>query len=348
MSITKNFFGTTPDGKEVFSYTLDNEKNVKAEILTYGGIVRSLLVKDKNGVYTDVVLGRETLEDYLNNDNYCGALIGRHANRIAYGKFNLNGTEYKLNINNGGHCHHGGINGFDKYIWNVTEINDGTNPSISLSIVSPDGDEGFPGELNVLVKYVLNEKNGLEIHYEATTTKDTVVNLTSHGYFNLNGAGSGTVLNHQLQMNCSFFTPNSQDWVPTGEILSVKETPFDFTSEKIIGLEIHSNSLQIKPFRGYDHNFIIDGNGFRKAATAKGDISGITMEVYTDKPGVQLYTTNFMDTDHIFKNGKTYAVHGAFCLETQFFPSSTSFSHFPSPILKKDDKYRYTTEYRFV
>lgn len=348
MSITKNLFGLTPDGKEVFSYVLDNEKNIRAEILTYGGIVRRLCVKGKNGEYTDVVLGRDTLDEYMKNDGYFGALVGRHANRIYRGKFTINNTEYSVAINNGKNSIHGGVKGFDKYVWDVVETRDDENPSITLSIVSPDGDEGFPGKLEVSVQYSVNEKNGLEIHYEAVSDKDTVVNLTNHSYFNLNGAGNGDILNHTLQMNCNFFTPNSEECMPYGEILSVKNTPFDFTEEKFVGRDINSSDSQIKSFKGYDHNFIIDGYGFRKAATLKGDKTGITMDVYTDKPGVQLYTGNYIDTNRKCKDGKIYINHAALCLETQFFPNSTSFPHFPGPFLKKGEKYNFTTEYRFL
>ena len=348
MSITKRKFGNTPDGKEVYAYTLDNERNIKVEILNYGGIIRSLLVKGKNNEYIDVVLGRETLDEYMNNEGYFGALIGRYANRIYRGKFSINGTDYNIGISDNNNSLHGGIKGFDKYIWNVEEVNFGKNPSIVLSLVSPDGDEGFPGELKVSVEYSLNEKNGLEIHYEAISNKDTVVNLTNHSYFNLNGAGNSDVLNHLMQMNCSFYTPNSDECLPYGEILSVKDSPFDFTEEKLIGCDINSDSSQIKLFNGYDHNFVIDGYGFRKAITLKSNVTGISMEVYTDKPGVQLYTGNYIDTNRICKQGKKYKKYGGLCLETQFFPNSTSFSHFSYPILKKGQKYNFTTEYRFI
>jgi len=348
MSIIKEKFGITPDGKEIYSYVLDNEKNIKAEILNYGGIIRSLWIKNKNGEYVDVVLGRDTLEEYLNNEGYFGALIGRHANRIYRGNFTINGSDYNVGINDKGNSLHGGITGFDKYVWNVVELNDEKEPSITLSIVSPDGDEGFPGRLEVFVKYSLNEKNGLEIHYEASTDKDTVVNLTNHSYFNLNGAGNSNVLNHSMKMNCSFYTPNSDECLPYGEILSVKNSPFDFTKEKLIGSDINSCTPQIKMFEGYDHNFVIDGYGFRKAVTLKGNETGISMEVYTDKPGVQLYTGNYIEIDRVCKDGKKYEKYGGLCLETQFFPNSTSFSHFSCPILKKGEKYSYTTEYRFL
>ena len=348
MSITKNLFGTTPDGKEVFSYILDNEKNVKAEILTYGGIVRQLCVKGKNGEYTDVVLGRDTIDEYMRNDGYFGALVGRHANRIYRGKFTIDGMEYNVGINDGKNSLHGGIKGFDKYVWDVTETRGGENPAITLSLVSPDGDEGFPGTLDVFVTYSVNDKNGLEIHYEAASDKDTVVNLTNHCYFNLNGAGNGDILNHTLQMNCNFYTPVSEEGLPYGEILSVKNTPFDFTGGKLVGSDIHSPDNQIKLVKGYDHNFVIDGYGLRKAATLTGDQTGITMDVYTDKPGVQLYTGNYMDPNRKCKDGKIYVDYAALCLETQFFPNSTSFSHFPGPFLKKGEKYNFTTEYRFA
>jgi len=347
MSITKRKFGNTPDGQEVYAYILDNEKNVKVEILSYGGIIRSLWVKDKNGEYTDVVLGRDTVEEYTNNSECFGALIGRYADRIYRGKFTINGTLYNVTQNDSnGNCLHGGTKGFDKYVWNEEEVIDGKTPAILLSLVSPDGDEGFPGNLKTFVRYSLNEKNGLEIHYEATSDKDTVVNLTNHSYFNLNGAGNSDVSNHSLQMNCCFYTPNSDECLPNGEILSVKNSPFDFTKEKLVGSDF--DTPEVRQFNGYDNNFVIDGCGFRKAATVKADKTGIVMEVYTDKPGVVFYTGNDIDTNRICKDGKKYEVHGGLCLETQFFPNSPSFSHFSCPILKKGDLYSFTTEYRFV
>lgn len=345
MSITKKSFGFMPDGKEVFSYTIDNEKNVKAEILSYGGILRSLLVKDNKGNYRDVVLGRETLTDYFDNKGYFGAIIGRFANRIAKGSFVINGITYYVPINNGKNSLHGGIKGFDKYVWDVTE-ND--NNSITLSIISPDNDEGFPGKLNVSVTYTVTENDGLSIHYEATTDKDTVVNLTNHSYFNLDGVGDSDIYDLDLWMNCSFYTPNTDECLPYGEILSVKNTPFDFTTSKKVGNVINSYNEQTSMFGGYDNNFVIDGVGFRKAAEVYSKKSGICMEMYTDKPGVQLYTGNSIKEDKPCKDGKTYQKHYAMCLETQFFPNSTAFSHFPSPILRVNEKYDYTTEYRFI
>lgn len=347
MSITKKSFGFMPDGKEVFLYTLDNEKNVKAEILSYGGIIRSIFVKDNNGEYRDIALGRDTLEEYFNNEGYFGALIGRHGNRIYRGKFNINGCEYSATTNDNGNSLHGGVSGFDKYVWDVVEKDDDNNPTLILSITSPDGDQGFPGNLKVNVTYTVNENDGLSIKYEAVSDKDTVVNLTNHAYFNLNGIGNGNIYNLDLKMNCSFYTPNTNECMPYGEILSVKGTPFDFTSYKKIGEDINSDYEQFSMFGGYDHNFVIDGCGFRKAIELYSEKTGILMEVFTDKPGVQMYTGNCIEEGRVCKNKETYKIHDALCLETQYFPNSTSYKHFPSPILKANEKYEFTTEYKF-
>lgn len=347
MSIKKESFGFMPDGKEVFLYTLDNGKNLKAEIISYGGIVRSLYVKNNRGEYTDVVLGRDTLEEYLENDGCFGALIGRYANRIYRGTFSIDGKEYKVGINDGKNSLHGGIKGFNKYVWDVKEVDDEHNPSIELSLTSPDGDEGFPGTLRVKAAYTLSDKDGLVINYRAVSDNDTIVNLTNHSYFNLNGIGGENIYNLNMKMNCSFYTPNTDECLPYGEVLSVKGTPFDFTDGKKAGEDINSDYPQLKMFGGYDHNFIIDGMGFRKAAVVSSDKTGIVMEVYTDKPGVQLYTGNCIQEGRICKNGLTYKKHDALCLETQHFPNSTSYSHFPSPILRAGEEYNFTTEYRF-
>lgn len=346
MSIIKKEFGALSGGEKVFSYFLDNNNGLGAEILTYGGIVKNLYVTDKNGVKTDVVLGRETLEDYLHNDGYLGALIGRHANRIAKGEFVLNGETYHVGANEGNNSLHGGFEGFDKKVWSVKE-HDGDEPSLELSIVSDDGEEGFPGRLDVTVTYTLTKENALKIHYSAQSDKDTVVNMTNHSYFNLAGHASGTIENQILQINSSFYTPNDSECMPDGEVLSVAGTPFDFRAPKPIGQDINSDFEQIEMFGGYDHNFALDGRGYRKAAIAACEENGITMEVYTDKPAMQLYTSNGLK-EGIYKNGAEYGVHQAFCLETQYFPNAMAHSHYPSPLLKKGEKYDFTTEYRFV
>lgn len=343
MAITKELFGTLKNGENVFAYTLDNGKGVKAVILTYGGIVKNLYV---NG--TDVVLGRDTLNEYSDNDGYYGAVVGRHANRIKNAEFNINDRIYKVGKNDGNNSLHGGFDGFDKKNWSAIESGSASEPSLILKTFSPDGEEGFPGNLHVTVTYTLTVQNGLVIHYEAISDKDTVVNLTNHSYFNLNGHSSGTVDGHTLQINADFFTPNTDECMPYGEILSVKNTPFDFTAPKKIGEGFVSDHEQIKKFGGYDHNFVLCGNGFRKVAVLGGDKTGIVMETYTDKPGVQIYSGNCIDDKRVCKDGCIYAVHQAVCLETQIFPNSTSIPHFPSAVLKKDNKYDFTTEYRFV
>ena len=347
MSITKKSFGFMPDGREVFSYILDNGKSVKAEILNYGGILRSLWVKDRQGNYKDVVLGRDTLEEYFVNNGYFGAVIGRHANRICRGTFKIGGAEYHVGVNNGNNSLHGGFKGFDKYVWDVTEKDDAENPALELSILSPDGDEGFPGNLKVLVTYTVTGNNALEINYKAVSDKDTVVNLTNHSYFNLNGIGNGNIYSLNLKMNCGFYTPNTEETMPYGEILSVKDTPFDFTNTKKVGADINSDCHQLKICGGYDHNFIIDGEGFRQAAVLSSDSTGIEMRLYTDLPGVQLYTGNFIQEGRPCKDGKLYKKHDALCLETQFYPNSMSFPHFTSPVLKAGAEYNHTTAFEF-
>lgn len=346
MSITKTSFGKMSDGEKVYSYLLDNGNGLSAEILTYGGIIKNLYVTDKKGKKTDVVLGRDTLEDYLKNDGYLGALIGRHANRIARGQFELGGEKYSVGINEGHNSLHGGNIGFDQKVWSAKE-KDAAEPSLELSIVSKDGEEGFPGKLDVTVTYTLTKENALKINYKAVSDKDTVVNMTNHSYFNLAGHASGTIDNQILQINSGFYTPNDNECMPTGEVLSVMGTPFDFRAPKPIGQDINSDFEQIEMFGGYDHNFAIAGRGYRKAAAAECLENGITMEVYTDKPAMQLYTSNALP-EGIYKGGERYNIHQAFCLETQYFPNAMAYSHYPSPILKKDEEYNFTTEYRFI
>lgn len=343
MAITKELFGTLINGENVYCYTLSNKKGLKAEILTYGGIVKNLFVDD-----TDVVLGRDTLEEYLDNDGCFGALIGRHANRIKNAEFEIDGKTYKVGANNGVNSLHGGFVGFDKKNWSAFECGTDEEPELLLKTFSPDGEEGFPGNLHVSVTYKLTNNNGLVIHYEAISDKDTVVNLTNHSYFNLNGHKSGTVDGHTMQINADFYIPNTDECLPYGEILSVENTPFDFRTPKMLKEGFSSDFEQIKMFGGYDHNFVLRGRGFRKAAVLTGDKTGIVMETYTDKPGVQIYSGNCIDDERVCKDGTVYAVHQAVCLETQYFPNSTSLSHFPSAFLKKDQKYNFTTEYRFV
>lgn len=343
MSISKIKYGTLADGRDVYEYTLTNG-NVTAQVINYGGIITKLITKDKNGNDTDVILGRANLEEYLDNDGYLNAAIGRFANRIAKCKFELNGNTYTVGQNDGNNSLHGGVVGFDKKLWDVEEIE--SENAIILSYTAADGEEGFPGNLDVKIKYSVTAENGLKLEYWAVSDKDTVCNLTNHAYFNMNGYKGGKIYGHMLQMNSSFFTPNTDECMPTGEVLSVKGTPFDFTTEKTMGEGINSEYAQVKMFGGFDHNFVLDGFGFRKVLTVKGDKTGITMEMLTNQPGVQIYTANMLKSANKgdYENGQ----HEGFCLETQVFPDCINFSHFPSATLKKGEEYYHVTEYRFV
>lgn len=348
MSITQKNFGTH-EGKAVYSYTLDNGHGLRAEILNYGGIIKNLYVCGKNGEYVDVVLGRDTLAEYNDNDGYYGALIGRNSNRVADAKIKVADKIYPLCKNDGNNNLHGGLVGFDKKVWEVKIADDPEEPALILTITSPDGEEGFPGDLDVTVTYTLTKNNGLKIHYTAISNQDTVVNLTNHSYFNLNGHNSGkSIDNLKLYMNSSYYTPNNDECMPNGEIRSVSGTAFDFTSEKEVGHDINDFSVeQLAMFGGYDHNFILDGIGFRKFASLWCEDTGINMDCYTDLPGVQLYTGNSINETKVCKEGAVYKKHGALCLETQFFPNAFLYSHFPTTVLKKGDKYDTVTEYRF-
>lgn len=336
--IKKEIFGNL-DGKEVYVYTLDNQNGLRAEILNYGGIIKGLYVNGK-----DVVLGRDTLEEYLDNDGYFGALIGRNSNRIHNAEFALNGIKYTLAKNDGNNNLHGGNIGFDKKVWDAQEF-DKKEPKLVLLLFSKDGEEGFPGNAQVKVTYTLTEENGLNIHYEATCDKDTVMNLTNHSYFNLNGHDSGIIDNQTLKVHSRFFTPNTDECVPCGEILKNDNTPFDLRHGKAFKEIFDSDFEQITKFGGFDHNFVLDGEDYRKIAEAKGD--EITMEVFSDAVGAQIYTGNFVSNTRVCKGGVIYGKHHAFCVETQFYPNSLEFSHFPSPILRAGEKYDTTTEYRF-
>lgn len=340
MSVEKIIFGKI-DNKEVYKYILDNGKGLSAEILNYGGIIRCLVF---NGV--DVVLGRDSIEEYQNNEGYFGALIGRNSNRIENSEFSLNGKTYKLYANDGRNNLHGGKLGFDKKIWDAESV-DESEPSLILSTTSPDGEEGFPGNVNVKVTYTLTEENALKIHYEGVADSDTVLNMTNHSYFNLNGHSCGTVCGHKMWLDSDFYTPNTDECIPNGEIISVKGTPFDFSSEIPFGERFEAPCEQVRIFGGIDHNFVLNGYGYRKVARLEGDISGIAMDVYTDQKGVQIYTGNVIEEGRVCKDGAVYTKHSAVCLETQAFPNSLKYRYFPNGILKKNEKYDTVTEYRF-
>ena len=306
-------------------YKLRNSHGVETQITNYGGIVISLKVPDRNGKFDDVVLGFSKPEDYVKkNDPYLGAIIGRYGNRIAKGRFTLNGVEYKLAVNNGENHLHGGIKGFDKVIWTGRQIRTKAGPAVVLTYLSKDGEEGYPGNLRVRVVYTLTNKNELKIDYSATTDKDTVLNLTHHSYFNLMGEGNGDILNHLLTINAARFVPTDAGSIPTGELRKVAGTPFDFLTSSAIGARINQDEEQLKLGNGYDHTFVINGRPgtLRLAATARESSSGRVMEVWTTEPGMQLYTGNFLDGSLTGKSGKPYPRRSGFCLETQHYPDS--------------------------
>ncbi len=329
------------DSRGVYLYTLDNNKGLCAKITNYGGIVVQLVY---NGV--DVVLGRDSLEEYLNNEGYFGALIGRNSNRISNSKFEINGKEYTLNPNDGVNNLHGGLKGFDKKLWDAS-LFPGEEPKLILSCESPDGEEGFPGNALITVTYTVTKNNSLKISYNAVCDTDTVMNLTNHSYFNLNGHSGGTVDEHILTLDSSFYTPNNNQCIPYGEILSLENTPMDFSKGATLKSAFESDYEQIKLFGGIDHNFILNGQGYRKIGTLSGDKTGIKMDIYTDRPGVQIYTGNVIEQGRKCKDGCYYPLHGAICLETQIFPDSVNISHYSDAILKKGEKYNTVTEYLF-
>ena len=345
--ITKSNFGKLPDGTAVDQYTLTGSHGAFCKIITYGGIVTELHVPDKNGQLADIVLGFDDLAGYLGRQPYFGAICGRYANRIAKGKFTLDGKTYSLAINNGPNALHGGLKGFDKVVWHAAPGESKDGATLKLEYTSVDGEEGYPGKLKVTVVYTFTEKNDLRIDYTATTDKVTIINLTNHSYFNLAGAGSGDVFGHELMLTAKNFTPTDDTLIPTGEIKPVKDTPFDFTMAKAIGKDIAQ--LYSQPHKGYDHNFVLDSQNktLVRCARVTEPKSGRVMEVHTTEPGVQLYTANFLG-DTKGKAGKTYKQYGAFCLETQHYPDSVNHPNFPTVTLTPGAEYRTTTIYRFA
>jgi len=344
--IKRNGFGTTKDGQSVNLYTFTNRHGVQARITNYGGIVVSLLVPDRHGKLADVVLGFDALDGYLAKEPYFGAVVGRYANRIAKGQFTLDGTVYKLVLNNGPNSLHGGTKGFDKQVWNARELGENP-PALELTYLSKDGEEGYPGNLKVKVVYALTDSNELKIEYTATTDKDTVLNLTNHSYFNL--AGEGDVLKHQVTINADRFTPIDSTLIPTGELRKVEGTPFDFRRPTAIGARINADDEQLKFGNGYDHNFVLNrkGKGLELAARVVEPGSGRVLEVFTTQPGVQFYTGNFLDGTVQGKGGKAYGQRSGFCLETQHFPDSPNHSEFPTTKLKPGETFHETTIFKF-
>lgn len=344
----KKNFEATIDGKKTDLYILKNHNGMEAAITNYGGRLVSLLVPDKDGKLTDVVVGFNSVKDYENStEPYFGATIGRFGNRIANGKFSLDGKQYTLFTNNGANTLHGGKKGYQAVVWDAKQLNDST---LELTYLSKDMEEGFPGNLNVKVTYSLTADNGFKCEYEATTDKKTVVNLTNHAFFNLNGEGSGSILNHTVQIYADKYTPVDTGLIPTGKLAPVAGTPFDFTKPTTIGERIDANNEQLKSGKGYDHNFVLNGtkvNGLNHAATVTGDKSGIVMNVYTQEPGLQFYSGNFMQSKNTFSDGSKDDFRTAFAMETQHFPDSPNQPSFPSTVLKPGDVYKTTSLYVF-
>ena len=350
MSIYKDLFGTLDDGSKVYAYTLRNANGIEVKIMNYGGTVLQINVPDRNGVMADVVGGYDSLSSYVGGDGYQGAIIGRFGNRIAAGKFTLDGVEYSLAINNGANHLHGGLSGFDSKIWEVTEI-DSDEPSLELRYTSEDGEEGYPGRLDVTVTYKLTADNAISINYRAHTDKKTVINLTNHSYFNLAGCTSGNILDHELWVDADTYLPTDKGLIPTGDIVSVEGTPFDFRTPKTIGRDFHADDTALKYAGGYDHCFNFAGGETGKIehrACLYDSKSGRMMDLYTDQPCVQIYTANFLNNEkYPMKNGFEQKPFSFVCLETQHMPDSINHKGFTSCVLSPGETYDYTTVYKF-
>lgn len=339
-------FSTHIDGKEIKLYTITNENGLEAHFINQGAKLVSLIVPSKDG-FTDVVIGHDSIDEYINSEEqYFGAICGRYANRIANGKFSIDGQKYNLAINNGPNALHGGVNGFNVAIWNAEQEGDN---KIVFSYTSKDGEEGYPGELKVQVSYTLTHRNELLINYKAKTTKPTVINLTNHSYFNLSGNGDKSVHDHMLQINAKEYLPTDETAIPYGKPESVIGTQFDFTIPHLIGERIDEDVDQLKWARGYDHTFILDKpyGKLGLAAVVSSDKTNIQMEVYTDQPGMQVYTGNWMSGNMRGKHDKIYPARAAVCFETQHFPDSPNKSEYPSTILRPKEEFNSTTVFAF-
>jgi aldose 1-epimerase len=347
--ISKQEWGTTAEGP-VDRYLLSNGRGMRVALLTYGGIVQSLEVPDRNGDPANVVLGFAELQGYLDNPGpFFGALIGRYGNRIAEGRFTLDGTAHQLPVNNGPNSLHGGTDGFDKRLWSATPLEQDGTVGLDLRYVSPDGDQGYPGTLTVDVRYTLTPEHELRIDYRAVTDAPTVVNLTNHSYFNLAGEGTGDVYRHQLRINASHFTPVDAGLIPTGRIVPVSGTPHDFRQATPVGSRLRTGDTQLRYAGGYDHNWVLDrpGPGLAPAAQLTEPISGRTLSVHTTEPGLQFYSGNFLDGTLAGTSGRLYRQGDGLALETQHFPDSPNQPEFPSTVLRPGETYRSSTVLRF-
>jgi aldose 1-epimerase len=342
-------FGKMPDGQSVELFTLANANGVEVRTINYGCALVSIRVPDRQGRPADVILGCDTLEGYMANRSYIGAVCGRYANRIGEGRFSLEGHTYQLAVNNGVNHLHGGKRGFDKYVWAAEPFQAAGGVGVVYRHTSPDGDESYPGTLQVRVTYTLTDRNELVIDYRATTDKTTVVNLTNHAYFNLAGAGNGTIVDHEITIHADYFTPVGPTLIPTGEIAAVDESPFDFRRGARVGAQIDAEHEQIQRGRGYDHNFVLrhqDGE-LVHAARLVEPASGRRMDVHTTEPGMQFYSGNYLDGHIVGKGGVPYIARYALCLETQHYPDTPNKPHFPSAVVRPDTEYRSRTIYTF-
>jgi aldose 1-epimerase len=345
--VTRESFGETPEGERADLYTLRNGNGVEARICNYGGRLVSLKVPDRSGQLGDIVLGYDNLQDYLKTNPYFGALIGRYGNRIAKGKFTLDGVQYNLATNNGPNALHGGIKGFDKVVWKARTFATPEGPALQLDYVSKDGEEGYPGTLNVTAVYALTEDNTLKLEFTATTDKDTILNLTSHSYFNL--AGKGDVLKHEVMIPADKFTPVDSTLIPTGELRPVEGTPFDFRHATAIGARINQDDEQLKFGNGYDHNYVFSKPVGRAGLVGRvyEPTTGRVLEVISTEPGMQFYTGNFLDGTLTGKGGWVYQFRNAFCMEPQHYPDSPNHPEFPTTELKPGQVYKHTIIYKF-
>jgi len=348
--MTKSEFGRTPGGARVNLYTLTNRSGVEARITNFGGTLVSLRVPDRNGHSEDVVLGYDSIDNYVDDKFYFGGIIGRYANRIALGQFKLGDVNYVLARNNGENNLHGGDKGFNKVVWEATDCSKDDVPALQLDYLSKDREEGFPGNLKVRVVYTLTDRNELRIDYTVTTDRETIVNLTSHPYFNLAGHGAGNILQHELTLLADKYTPTGPTLIPTGELRSVEGTPFDFRQPATIGARINQADRQLILGQGYDHNWVLNKGRqgvLELAARVYEPSSGRVLEVLTTEPGMQFYSGNHLDDGIHGKGSRAYNRRDAFCLETQHFPDSPNHSEFPSTVLKPGARYRSTTVYKF-
>jgi aldose 1-epimerase len=349
-TVTQTAYGETPDGEQVDRYTLTNTRGATMRVLTYGGVVQKLHVPDRRGRFANVVLGYRSVQQYADEDDpYLGAIIGRYGNRIAEGRFTLDGTTYELPVNNGPNSLHGGARGFDDRVWDAAPVRRSGHVGVRLRLASEDGDQGYPGRLSVTVTYRLLNSNAVRIRYRATTSAPTVVNLTQHTYFNLQGAGTGDVYDHDLRIHANRYTPVGPTLIPTGRLAPVRGTPFDFRRPKPIGRDIRTRNRQILRAQGYDHNFVLNGgSGLRPAARAHDPVSGRVLTVLTTEPGLQFYSGNFLDGTLVGTRGRVYRQGDGFALETQHFPDSPNQPGFPPTVLRPGEVYDSTTVWRFT